>query len=521
VLFSSPQFLFAFLPAVIVGAVVTAKLGGKAMAFVWLIAASLFFYAWWNPLYLLLLCASVAGNYLFGRELTRTPSSGLLFVGVTFNLGLIAYFKYAQFLVDAVNNLSGAGFRSGDIVLPLAISFFTFQQIAYLIDVYQGKVRDTDFVHYCLFVTFFPQLIAGPIVHHSEVIPQFLRSAVLRISRANLLAGLTIFVIGLYKKVVIADGVAVYADSLFSAAGAPTFFEAWGGVLAYTFQIYFDFSGYSDMAIGLARVFGVALPINFNSPYKAVSIIDFWRRWHMTLSRFLKDYLYIPLGGSRQGHPRRYVNVMITMLLGGLWHGAAWTFVFWGGLHGVYLVINRAWQVLSARLGRDPARSSPWDRGLSRLLTFLAVVVGWVFFRAETWDRAVTILESMAGLHGVVLTPRLFDSLGDLGLGPLLVEVGLVAGRTPLLDLTILPWLGILLVIVWFAHNTQELTEDIESAFAFESRTPVPTGGGAMALAWDNRWLWLVPFTLGAAVLCALIAIYRGGGMAPFVYMIF
>ena len=518
-LFSSPQFLFAFLPAVIVGAVAAAKLGGKSMAFVWLIAASLFFYAWWNPPYLLLLCTSVVGNYLFGRELTRTPSRGLLFVGVIFNLGLIAYFKYAQFLLDAVNDLSGAGFRSGDIVLPLAISFFTFQQIAYLVDVHQGKVRDTNFVHYCLFVTFFPQLIAGPIVHHSEVIPQFLRGAVLRISRANLLAGLTIFVIGLYKKVVIADGIAVYAVSVFSATGVPTFFEAWGGVLAYTFQIYFDFSGYSDMAIGLARVFGVALPINFNSPYKADSIIDFWRRWHMTLSRFLKDYLYIPLGGSRQGRPRRYVNVIIIMLLGGLWHGAAWTFVFWGGLHGGYLVINHAWRALCARLGRDPARSSPLERGLSRLLTFLAVVVGWVFFRAETWDRAITILEGMTGLHGVVLTPRLFDSLGELG--PLLVEAGLVAGRTPLLDLTIFPWLGILLVIVWFAPNTQELTENIETAFAVEPRTPVPTGGGAMALAWDNRWLWLVPFTLGAAVLCALIAVYRGGDMAPFVYMIF
>ena len=513
-LFSSPHFLFAFLPLTVLGVMVASRLGGAKAAFLWLVAASLFFYGWWNPPYLLLLGASVTGNYLIGRALTARPSKGLLVFGVTFHLGLIAYFKYAGFLLGAVNDLTGGGLSAGDIVLPLAISFFTFQQIAYLVDVYQGKVRDTDFLHYCLFVTFFPQLIAGPIVHHSEIIPQFGRRSILQLGMADVLVGLAIFVIGLYKKVVIADGIAVYADSVFDAATDPTFLEAWGGVLAYTFQIYFDFSGYSDMAIGLARIFGIRLPLNFDSPYKAVNIIEFWRRWHMTLSRFLRNYLYFSLGGNRRGPARRYVNLMATMVLGGLWHGAAWTFVFWGGLHGAYLIVNHAWQVLARRLGRDPERPTPWGRGLGRLLTFLAVVVGWAFFRAETWQRAFDLLAGMAGLNGVVVPARVLEPLG--GLGSLLTGAGVVAGKTTLLDVSCFPWLAVLLLIVWFVPSTQEWMAEFEPALNFRVRA-LRFG----AAAWRHRLLGLVPFALSAAVLCSLVVIYRGGDMAPFVYMIF
>ncbi len=508
-LFSSPEFLFAFLPITIIGVHLTARLTNGATAILVLVAASLFFYGWWNPPFLLLLGASVSGNFVVGKMLGRRPTKGLLSVGIALNLGLIAYFKYAGFLLAAFGD-----FPAGGIVLPLAISFFTFQQIAYLVDVYQGKAREADFFHYCLFVTFFPQLIAGPIVHHSEVIPQFRSEHALRTNRTDLLVGLAIFVIGLYKKVVIADGVAVWSDSVFDATLAPTLFEAWGGVLAYTLQIYFDFSGYSDMAIGLARIFGIRLPMNFDSPYKAANIVDFWRRWHMTLSRFLRNYLYFPLGGNRKGATRRHVNMMVTMLLGGLWHGAAWTFVFWGGLHGAYLIVNHAWRAFMRRLGRDAENPTALGRVLSRLLTFLAVVVAWVFFRAETWERAFAILAGMAGFNGAVLPRQTLDFLG--GLGAALADIGVAAGKTSLLDVSSFGWLAALISIVWLVPNTQEWMAEFEPALDFRPRA-APLAGAI----WRHRLLALVPFILSAAVLCVLIVVYRGDEMAPFVYMIF
>ena len=292
-LFSSQEFIFVFLPVVVLATWATGRAAGRSAALVVLLAASLVFYGWWNPPFLVLLAASIAGNYVAGLYLMGRPSKGFLAATVVFNLGLIAYFKYAGFLTSIANDALGTGWSAGDIALPLAISFFTFQQIAYQVDVYQGKVTDRNFLHYCLFVSFFPQLIAGPIVHHREVVPQYLKETVFHPRLANLWVGLAIFVIGLYKKVVFADGIAVYADTVFDAAAVgPGFFDAWAGTLAYTFQIYFDFSAYSDMAIGLARIFGIKLPMNFHSPYKATSIIEFWQHWHMTLSRFLCDYLY-------------------------------------------------------------------------------------------------------------------------------------------------------------------------------------------------------------------------------------
>ena len=324
----------------------------------------------------------------------------------------------------------------------MAISFFTFQQITYLVDSYKGETKEYSFLNYCLFVTFFPQLIAGPIVHHREVMPQFADKSTYRFNPENLVVGLTIFILGLFKKVVFADTIATFATPVFDAAahGASiNFLTAWGGALAYSLQLYFDFSGYTDMAIGTARMFGIKLPLNFNSPYKASSIIDFWRRWHMTLSSFLRDYLYIPLGGNRKGKQRRNLNLMITMLLGGLWHGAGWNFIFWGGLHGIYLIINHQWQTLTKFLGYDSKKSSWWVKALSILVTFLAIAVSWVFFRAADMNAAIAILQGMVGKNG----------------GIFYYESGLV--KTYLLSLA-------LLAIAWFTPNTQQWLEKYQPA---------------------------------------------------------
>ncbi|MGH6886959.1 MAG: MBOAT family O-acyltransferase, partial [Geminicoccales bacterium] len=329
-LFNSFEFILAFLPVTLIGFFLLGGRESPRAALSWLVLTSLFFYGWWNPSYLVLIIGSICFNFFVGQRLLARSSKAILGFGVAVNLLSIAYFKYAGFLAFNIEELAGVEVGLEHIVLPLAISFFTFQQIAYLVDAHRGEVRAEGFVNYALFVTFFPQLIAGPIVHHSEVLPQFARRSTYRLDLDNLALGLTVFSIGLFKKVVLADGIATYATPMFAAAQGgyePTLFEAWGGALAYTFQLYFDFSGYSDMAVGLGLMFNIRIPINFDSPYKAVNVIDFWRRWHITLSRFLRDYLYIPLGGNRRGPERRYVNLMLTMLLGGLWHGAGWTFV--------------------------------------------------------------------------------------------------------------------------------------------------------------------------------------------------
>ena len=339
-LFNSYTFILLFLP-VAVGVFFALGRISHALAAGWLVAASLFFYAWWSPAYVGLLLGSVLFNYAMGRTLARAHASGAvraarrgLALAVGCNLALLAYYKYMNFFLANVDALRGSPVHHLDIILPLGISFFTFTQIAFLVDTFQGKVKEYKFVHYTLFVTYFPHLIAGPILHHAEMMPQFAQRRVYRPNARYLAAGLTIFCIGLCKKVLIADEIAVYVAPVFGAAAegrAVGLADAWLGALAYTLQLYFDFSGYSDMAIGLSKMIGVRLPLNFASPYKAVNIIEFWRRWHMTLSRFLRDYLYIPLGGDRKGAARRYLNLLATMVLGGLWHGAGWTFIVWGG----------------------------------------------------------------------------------------------------------------------------------------------------------------------------------------------
>ncbi|WP_290581945.1 MBOAT family O-acyltransferase [Ketobacter sp.] len=365
-----------------------------------LVLASLFYYGWWNPVYLLVIVGSMLANYLIGLNIIRLRNSApvmtkwLLAVGIGANLAVLGYFKYAGFILDNLTALFHSNIDPIHVVLPLAISFFTFQQIAFLVDASRGQCDDYNFIHYCLFVTFFPQLIAGPIVHHGEMMPQFAR-----IDRSNrnedFYVGISFFVFGLAKKVLIADNVAQWATPVFGAADAGQSIDsaqAWMGAIAYSLQLYFDFSGYADMAIGCARLFGIRLPLNFNSPYQATSIIEFWRRWHMTLSRFLRDYLYIPLGGNRKGTLHRHRNLMITMLLGGLWHGAGWNFVIWGGLHGSYLVINhlfRAHCPSVVRLPRLLTQAFGWS------LTLFCIIIAWVFFRAESFDGASRMLSAM------------------------------------------------------------------------------------------------------------------------------
>jgi D-alanyl-lipoteichoic acid acyltransferase DltB (MBOAT superfamily) len=343
-----------------------------------------------------LLIGSIAFNYLIGlllvaRQLHPRTRFSVLTMGVAGDLLILGIFKYAGFLAANLNAVFSTGITV-HIPLPVGISFYTFTQIAFLVDAYRGKVAHYALPHYALFVTYFPHLIAGPILHHSDMIPQFERAEAKRADAHLILCGLIIFAIGLFKKTCLADGIQPLVSQAFGP-NAPSFDQAWIGALAYTFQLYFDFSGYSDMAIGISLMFGIYLPLNFESPYKATNVIDFWRRWHMTLSQFLRDYLYIPLGGNRHGRVLRYVNLMITMLLGGLWHGAAWTFVAWGALHGGYLCINHAWNNFGPKVS---PLFAPLANVAARLLTFVSVVVAWVFFRADSLDSALGILSKMA-----------------------------------------------------------------------------------------------------------------------------
>lgn len=406
-LFTTTTFALVFLPLVLAGYFLLGRRSPLAAA-AWLLLASLFFYGWWMPEFTWLLLLSIVVNFWTGLRIQAArraspqarAARAWLAAGIVFNLGLLAYFKYANFFVTNLEALTGAQWNIGHVVLPIGISFYSFTQIAYLVDTQQGKVGETSWVHYGLFVTYFPHLVAGPVLHHAQMMPQFADASVYRLRGAHFAAGLLIFVIGLTKKIVLADGVSPYADAVFKptdAGSMPSGEEAWLGALAYTLQLYFDFSGYSDMAIGLSWMFNIRLPFNFDSPYRSASISEFWRRWHISLSTFLRDYLYVPLGGNRRGPVRRYLNLAATMVLGGLWHGASWTFVFWGALHGLYLMINHAFRAMVGeaglqRLGRlRTARVASWG------LTMLAVVVAWVFFRAETFGGAWRMLWAMGG----------------------------------------------------------------------------------------------------------------------------
>ena len=419
-LFNSQPFVLGFLPACLAGCFLLGHVAGRTAALAWLLLASLFFYGWWNPPFILLLLGSIAANYLLGQRILRLARAGrhgaarvCLIAGLTANLALLAVFKYADFLLHIVAPRA----PSLGIFLPLGISFFTFQQIMFLVDSARQDRTDTGPLTYAAFVAFFPHLIAGPIVRPKDIIPQLQRRA-LAPDPDNIADGAMVFLLGLAKKLVLADMFGSFADIGFNAAASGaqlTFFEAWYAVLAYSLQIYFDFSGYSDMAIGLARMLNVRFPLNFASPYQSRNIAEFWRRWHITLGAFLRDYLYIPLGGSRRGTLRNAANLLGTMLLCGLWHGAAWRFVIWGGLQGLYLVAHR---------------HCPFTlpRALAQALTLLAVIVAWVPFRATSSTAAWSMLAGMAGMHGIALPRMIVHALPPLAWIATPVEV--------------LPWLG-------------------------------------------------------------------------------
>jgi alginate O-acetyltransferase complex protein AlgI len=481
-LFSSYSFLFQFLPAVVLAFAAARRHSPRAGILV-LTGASLFFYGAWRPIYLLLLIASVAANFSLGllmEDPRRRRAVGL--IGVALNLALLCYFKYTNFIFDSMNMLTGAPLPFVNIVLPLGISFFTFQQIAYLVDVMRGAPVERDIVSYTLFVSFFPHLIAGPLVHHAEMIPQFKRG---RTSRSAVLAarGLAIFAAGLFKKVVIADNLAQFVSPVFAhldAGGGVTTQWAWLATLAYTFQIYFDFSGYSDMAVGLALLFGIRLPVNFRSPYQAMSIIEFWRRWHITLSRFLRDYLYIPLGGNRLGEQRRYLNLMITMLLGGLWHGAGWNFLIWGGLHGLYLCANHLWQAwrgAGAKFRSGPATIACWA------ITFFVVVIAWVFFRART---AAGAWQMLGALFGFTAESSAYVSPGVLRL----MDLPLLVGEKPLL-LIGAAMVALALAVVLVLPNVPQL-------YGYREYRRAPEKEGR--LRWRPNWAWALASALALSI---------------------
>ena len=487
-LFNSYEFLCFFFPLTCAMFFLLSAGGLARTAGAWLGLMSIVFYGYWSPRYIVLLLASIIVNFLAGQLLlkcrageSRFAAKHVLTAAIAANLVTLAYFKYANFFVDSLRAATGLDVQIATVVLPIGISFFTFTQIAFLVDTYQGKVREPRFLPYLLFVTYFPHLVAGPVLHHAEMMPQFARSETYRFRLDNVVSGLTLLTIGLFKKVILADGIQPFVAPAFDSALAQplTGLEAWGGVLAYSLQLYFDFSAYSDMAIGLSRVFNVELPLNFNSPYKARNISDFWRRWHMTLSRFLRDYLYVPLGGNRKGPIRRYANLLTTMLLGGLWHGAGWTFVIWGGLHGLYLVIHHAWQGVTERMKIAPRwLQSRGAAAVSVLITFVAVTIAWVFFRATSLEAALRMLDGMSGANGWVL-PTEWRGGFEAVLG------SAMAGRFTFDDLTAfagarqLVWIGVLLALAWFCPNSQEIMAKLSRLRALGEQLKPAYGWGA------------------------------------------
>jgi D-alanyl-lipoteichoic acid acyltransferase DltB (MBOAT superfamily) len=403
--FNSFLFIGIFFPVTVCGFYFLARKSHR-LAAMWLVLASFTFYGSWDYRYVPILVSSIGINFWACRRIISARPSHRkrwLTAAIAFNLILLGFFKYVNFFIVSINDVTGGTLPAINILLPIGISFFTFTQISLLVDAYHEKITGLDFTHYVLFASYFPYIVAGPILHHKEMLPQFADSGKYTVKANNFAIGISIFVFGLGKKLLIADNLASAIDPVF-AGGNPHFFQAWLGMLAYSLQLYFDFSGYSDMAIGVSRVLGFRIPINFNSPYKATSVSDFWQRWHISLSRFLRNYLYIPLGGNRHGQLRRYRNLLLTMLLGGLWHGANWTFVIWGGLHGLYLCVQHGWQFLMKKRTKAPTLAY---RVFSRVLTLLAVIVAWCFFRASDVASAMAVLAGMAGWNGITMVSEI------------------------------------------------------------------------------------------------------------------
>lgn len=388
-LFNSYIFVFVFFPICLVGYYGLLKSGMSEAAKVFLTVMSLWFYGYFNLSYLLIMVCSIAGNYLFHRLLSREPRKAVMILAVALNLGVLFYFKYFDFFLDTVNVVFGTDFVLRGILLPLGISFFTFQQISFIVDTYRGEVADCSLSEYALFVSFFPQLIAGPIVNHNEMLPQFRAFGKKKADWEQIAGGFALFVLGLAKKVLLADTFGAGVDYGYENLALLGRGDAALVILFYALQLYFDFSGYCDMAVGIGGMLGIEIPVNFNSPYKAVNIVDFWKRWHITLNRFFTKYVYIPLGGNRKGQGRMYLNFLVVFFLSGLWHGAGFHFLVWGMLHGVLYVVTRFWQ------RHVPKNKHRVMTVLSQIATFLYVSVAWVYFRAESIAQANTLLKTV------------------------------------------------------------------------------------------------------------------------------
>lgn len=485
-LFNSTEFIAYFLPICLAGFYALGAMGRHRLALAWLTAMSLVFYGWWNLWSVPLLAGSILFNFALGRRLARSPSKALFVAGVATNVLLLGYFKYTGFTGTTMSGLLGLEWSVPEIVLPLAISFFTFQQIAFLADSYDGIAEEPKLLNYGLFITFFPHLIAGPITHHREMMPQFDKPEILKPRLDSFSLGTTVFLIGLFKKVVIADGIATYARPVFDAAAegvAPTLLEAWGGALAYAMQMYFDFSGYSDMAVGLGLLFGISLPLNFASPYKAASIIEYWQRWHMTLTRFLTAYIYNPmvlaLTRRRLATRRSVVRpgrtdlsafvmlvaipTLITMLISGFWHGAGWQFIAFGLLHGLFLTVNHAWRVIKKQRGWSVPGPQILRHAGSVLLTFLCATVALVFFRAADLPTGLRLVAGMVGANGVVL-PN--DVMNFALTWTIVNTLGVRVGELDLFWVREIIWLALLFWIVWFMPNVGQWMRHYQTALA-------------------------------------------------------
>lgn len=455
-LFNSFEFIFLFLPLVWLVYFILHKHKFTFLAKIWLVLSSLFFYSWWNIVYLPLILFSLIVNYslglMFNKEASNKSKRIFLWIGIGFNVLLLGYYKYYDFFITTVNTLSNNSFPVLNIALPLAISFFTFQQIAYLIDAYKGESKELTIVDYMLFVLFFPQLIAGPIVQHYEIIPQFQNRITYRVNYKNIALGIFVFIIGIFKKVVIADSLAIWVNQGFQNPSSLSFVESWVATLSYTYQLYFDFSGYSDMAIGLGLLFNIKIPANFLSPYRSLDIQEFWRRWHITLGRFFTQYVYIPLGGNRNGVIRTYFNLFFIFFLSGIWHGAGWTFIIWGSLHGLATLIHRMWKVSKYSLPKP----------LAWILTFLFVHFAWVFFRADTIDNALSIIKSMLGLSESNWLYR-FQSEGNK-----LLEMGKLLNFQQQGDfISLILVFVILFFTIWFVPNSISLKEKFKPILSY------------------------------------------------------
>jgi D-alanyl-lipoteichoic acid acyltransferase DltB (MBOAT superfamily) len=514
-LFNSYEFIFVFLPIVVV---VFFALGGasRAWALRWVIAASLFFYAWWRPMNVLIIAPSVLINFVLARLLQRLckqewrrTAMAVLLLGIAFNVAFLGYFKYSNFLVGAMNDVFGTQMFLARIILPLGISFITFQKIAFLIDVHAGRVESFSLQDYCLFVLFFPQLIAGPIVHYREMMPQF-HGVSCRFDKSNVSIGLTLFGFGLFEKVFLADSLAQFVTPIYEQANSGSsiaLLPGWIAGVGFTLQIYFDFSGYTDMALGIARLFGVRLPPNFNSPLRASSIIDFWLRWHMTLTRFLTAYIYNPLAlwltrrRAAKGRPGfagqskglgAFIELLmfptlLTMLVSGIWHGAGYTFIVWGMLHGLFLAINHAWRLWGAKLWRDKSHYERFMQPAGFIITFGCVAASMVIFRSANLKTATDLLQGMLGLHGIAWSSAI------------------VPRRVAL-------WIGASAFIALACPNTLQILSRYEPALGWN---PSPHDGATAIsrIQWVPSLAWAVAVSMFVA-----LGILNLGGRSEFLY---